>query len=69
MVDIDSFKNVKILRYTQFPADSTAELESIVNEIDSRLPPIKFFILPSGGHASAQVLFHGREFNVLLAVQ
>ncbi len=48
--------------------DSTTDLESIVNEIDSRLPPITYFILPSGGHASAQVFVipWKREFNALL---
>ncbi|CAM9270798.1 unnamed protein product [Chrysoparadoxa australica] len=41
------------LSYTRFPARCTKEIECAIDELDSHLPPLTTFILPSGGHSAA----------------
>lgn len=41
------------LQKTAFDADKTAELERWIDAHTEKLPPLKQFILPGGGHAAA----------------
>ena len=44
------------MAHTAFPEDHVTDLEGWIDAMDTKLPPLKNFILPSGGLAAAQ--FH-----------
>lgn len=41
--------------YTEFPVSHTLKLEQWIDEIDSQLPPLKNFVIPSGGLCSTHL--------------
>lgn len=49
---LDSSSERRVAK-TAFDADKTAELERWIDGHTARLPPLKQFILPGGGHAGA----------------
>lgn len=50
----DSSSQQKLSR-VQFPKESTAQLEAWMDAMDDQLPPLRNFILPSGGKAAAHL--------------
>ena len=50
-----SFSNSNILVRTSFSESRVTEIESWVDKLDSQLPPLKNFILPSGGLSSSHL--------------
>eukprot|EP00118_Oscarella_pearsei_P017515 m.174143 g.174143 ORF g.174143 m.174143 type:complete len:208 (+) comp39105_c0_seq20:267-890(+) len=49
----DSTKSQTKLDLTQFDKSRTNELEKWIDALDDQLPPLKNFVLPSGGRSSA----------------
>eukprot|EP01118_Nematostelium_gracile_P010669 TRINITY_DN3713_c0_g1_i3.p1 TRINITY_DN3713_c0_g1~~TRINITY_DN3713_c0_g1_i3.p1 ORF type:complete len:205 (-),score=59.22 TRINITY_DN3713_c0_g1_i3:62-676(-) len=43
------------IKHVEFNPDVTEEMESWTDQLDARLPPLKNFILPSGGFTSAHL--------------
>lgn len=41
--------------YTAFPSSCTSQVEAWIDELDSQLPPIKNFVIPSGGLSSVHL--------------
>lgn len=47
--------NEKKLAHTAFDVANTESLETWIDEMDAQLPPLRNFILPSGGLAASQL--------------
>ena len=51
----DEELNERKLQHTAFAEENTADVENWIDQMDSQLPPLRNFILPSGGLTASQL--------------
>lgn len=50
-----SKSSINKLQYTEFSSFFTIQLEKWIDELDDKLPPLQFFVIPSGGMACSHL--------------